>query len=129
MAAAALSLAAQFLVVMTLILPRLAEMYSARDLAEHFNRAGRVPAHLLMAEERVGSFVFYLDPRIRAGLRENQVQYLAPDPPTPLRPGDLVAVKERNLRKTAEWLDLGDNPYEPVGRYRLYRIAKAQAAK
>ena len=41
MAAAALSLAAQFVVVMTLILPRLAETYSARDLAEHFNREGR----------------------------------------------------------------------------------------
>ncbi len=73
--------------------------------------------------------MFYLDPRLRVGLTEKQVQYLAPEPPTQLRPGDVVAVKERNLRKTAEWLDLGDNPYEPVGRYRLYHIAKPQAAE
>ena len=112
MAAAALSVAAQFVVVMTLILPPLAEMYSARDLAEHFNRVGQIPTRLLVAEERIGSFVFYLDPRLRAGLKEDQVQYLPADPPMRLRPGDVVAVKERNLSKTAEWLDLGDNPYE-----------------
>jgi 4-amino-4-deoxy-L-arabinose transferase-like glycosyltransferase len=128
MAAAALSLAAQFVVVMTLILPQLAEMYSARDLAEHFNRAGHVPARLFLAEERVGSFVFYLDPRLRAGLTENQLQYLSPEPPTPLRPGDVVAVKERNLAKTAAWLDLRGQRHQPVGRYRLYWIAKPQAA-
>ena len=128
MAAAALSLAAQFVVVMTLILPRLAEMYSARDLAEHFNRVGRVPARLLLAEERIGSLVFYLDPRLRAGLTEDQVQYLLADPPTPLRPGDVVAVKERNLRRPPSGSISGDNRYEPVGRYRLYRIAKPQAA-
>jgi hypothetical protein len=127
MAAAALSVAAQFVVVITLILPQLAEMYTARDLAEHFNRVGRVPARLWMAEERVGSFVFYLDPRLRAGLTADQVQYLSPEPPTQLQPGDLVAVKERNLSKTAGWLALGDNPYESVGPYRLYRIAKPQA--
>ena len=128
MAAAALSLAAQFVVVMTLILPRLAETYSARDLAEHFNRRAKFPSRLLVAEERIGSLVFYLDPRLRAGLTEDQVQYLPAEPPTPLRRGDVVAIPERKLAKVAEWLDLGDNPYEPVGRYRLYHIAKPQAA-
>lgn len=129
MVAAALSLAAQFVVVMTLILPRLAETYSARDLAVHFNRAGQFPSRLLVAEERIGSLVFYLNPRLRAGLTENQVQYLPAEPPTPLRRGDVVAIPERKLAKVAEWLDLGDSPYEPVGRYRLYHIAKPQAAE
>jgi hypothetical protein len=73
--------------------------------------------------------VFYLDPRLRAGLNENQVQYLPAEPPTQLRPGDVVAVPKRKLSKAAEWLDLGDRPYESVGRYRLYRIAKPQAAE
>jgi hypothetical protein len=45
-----------------------------------------------------------------------------------LRPGDVVAVKERNLSKVAEWLDLGGDSFEQVGQYRLYTIAKAQAA-
>ena len=127
MAAAALSLAAQFVVVMTLILPRLAEMRSARDLAEHFNRVGRIPPRLFVAEERVGSLVFYLDPRLRAELTENRVQYLPTTPPTVLRPGEVVAVKERNLSKVAEWLDLGGDSFEQVGGYRLYTIAKPQA--
>jgi len=38
-----------------------------------------------------------------------------------------VALPERKLSKAAEWLDLGENPYEPVGRYRLYRIVKPRA--
>ena len=98
-------------------------------MAEHFNRLGRIPPRLLVAEERIGSLVFYLDPRLRAGLKEEQlVQYLSADPPTQLRPGDVVAVQERNLSKAAEYLDLGDDPYESVGPYRLYRIAKPQAA-
>jgi hypothetical protein len=127
MAAAALSVAAQFVVVITLILPPLAEMYSARDLAEHFNRVGQVPTRLFVAEERIGSFVFYLTPRLRDGLKASQVEYLPADPPMQLRPGDVVAVKERNLSKTGEWLDLGQKPFERVGQYRLYRIAKPQA--
>lgn len=126
MAAAVLSLVAQFMVVITLVLPRLAEMYSARDLAAYFDRAGSVPARLFVAEERVGSLVFYLDPRLRAGLIKEQIQYLPTDPPTMLRPGDVLAVKERNLRKMAGWLDLGDSRFETVGRYRIYRIAKPQ---
>ena len=128
MAAAALSLAAQFVVVMTLVLPRLAEMYSARELAEHFNRLGRVPPRLRLAEERVGSLVFYLDPRLRAGLTQDQVEYLASEGRTSLRPGDVVAVKERNVAKANPWLGLGDKTFERVGQYRLYRVAKPQAA-
>ncbi len=129
MAAAALSVAAQFIVVMALILPQLAEMYTARDLAEHFNRLGQLPSRLLVAEERIGSLVFYLDPKLRAGLTPNRVEYLPADPPINLRAGDVIAVKERNLWKTGQWLDLDSRDYERVGPYRLYQIAKPQAVE
>ena len=44
LAAAALSLAAQFAAVITMVVPPVAETFSARDLARHFNRLGRSPA-------------------------------------------------------------------------------------
>ena len=90
----------------------------------HFNRLGRIPARLWVAEERIGSLVFYLDPLLRAGLKPDQVQYLPAEPPPRLRPGDVVALPERKLSRIAEWLNLGDNPCESVGRYRVYRIVK-----
>ncbi len=102
-------------------------MYSARDLAEHFNRTGEFPPRLFVAEERAGSLVFYLNAALCAELTEGRLQFLPTDPPTPLRPGDVVAVKDRNLSKAEQWLDLDDSPYQRVGQYRLYRLAKPQA--
>lgn len=127
MAAAVLSLTAQFVVAMTLVVPQLANRYSARDLAEHFNRAGSVPSRLFMAEERVGSFVFYLTPSLRAKLKNDQLRYLPSNPPTVLQPGDVLAVKERNLAKMSDWLKLDESRYELVGPYRVYRITRSQA--
>ena len=124
LAAAALSLAAQFTVVMTLVLPLAAEEVSARDLAERFNRAGKLPPRLFVVEERIGSVVFYLDPTLRAGLTTDKLSRLSLDRPPQLEPGDAVAVPRRKLEKSVEVLDLGDSPYESAGRYRLYRITK-----
>ena len=122
--AAVLCLCAQFVVAMTLVLPPAAEIYSARVLAEHFNRLGQLPARLYLAEERVGSLVFYLDPRLRAGLKPDQIEQLRAEH-SPPRPGDLVAVPDQQRHRTAGWLDLEGNPCETVGRYRLYRISHA----
>ena len=122
--AAALSLAAQFTVVMTLILPQVAEGFSARDLAEHFNSMDKLPTRLFVVEERIGSVVFYLDPTLRAGLTTDKLSRLSLDRPPQLEPGDAVVVPRRNIEKSVEVLDLGDSPYESVGRYRLYRIIK-----
>lgn len=124
LAAASLSLAAQFLVVMTLVLPVAAEVFSARALAEHFNRQGRVPTRLLVGEERVGSLVYYLTPSLRAGLKVGQFRPLTVDDPTPLRAGDVVAVSERRLSQVRECFDVDGTPYESVGRYRLYVVER-----
>jgi hypothetical protein len=128
LAAATLSLAFQFSVVMTMVLPQAAELFTARDLAEHFNRAGQIPPRLLVAEERIGSFVFYLDPWLRAGLKPGQLQEWCADQPPPLQPGDVIALPERRLSQASEYLDLGDNPFEKAGRYRLYTITASNAA-
>jgi hypothetical protein len=127
LAAAVLCVAAQFAVAMTLVLPPAAEIYSARVLAEHYNRLGRLPARLYLAEERIGSLVFYLEPRLRAGLKPDQVQQVRAKHPPPLRPGDVVALPDQQRHRTG-WLDLDGNPSETVGRYRLYHISADQPA-
>ena len=127
LAAAALSLAVQFVVVITFVLPPVANDFSARELAEHFNRLGQFPTRLLVVDERIGSLVFYLDPQLRAGLKNGQLVRLLADSSIRLQPGDVVALPERKLSKAVEYLDLHDAACESVGRYRLYRIAKPQA--
>jgi 4-amino-4-deoxy-L-arabinose transferase-like glycosyltransferase len=129
LAAAALSMAVQFMAVMVFVLPPVAEEISARKLAEHFNRLGHLPSRLLLAEERIGSLVFYLDPQLRSGLKEGQLASLVADSPIRPQPGDVVAVRERRLANALEYLDLHHAPYESVGPYRLYRIGKPQATK
>ncbi len=122
--AAALSMAAQFTVLMTLVLPPVAERFSARDLAEYFNHARKLPSRLFVVEERIGSLVFYLKPELSAGLTAERVKRLSLDRPPRLALGDAVAVPRRRLDEAVDSLGLGDMPYETAGRYRLYRITK-----
>jgi hypothetical protein len=117
-------LAVQFAVVMATVLPPMAEIFSARELARHFNQQGCVPSRLLVAEGRIGSLVFYLDPRIRATLTADQVQQLPAIDLPPLVPGDVVAVPQHKLPKLQAHRNLDGNPYETVGPYRLYSITK-----
>jgi 4-amino-4-deoxy-L-arabinose transferase-like glycosyltransferase len=127
LAAAALSMAVQFVAVMMFVLPPVAENISARKLAEHFNRHGCLPTRLLVAEERIGSLVFYLDPQLRSGLKEGQLASLLANSPIRPQPGDVVALRECRLGNAQEYLDLRHVFYESVGPYRLYRITRPQA--
>ncbi len=124
--AAALSLAVQFVVVMTMILPPLADVLSARELAEHYNRFAKLPTRLLVAEERIGSLMFYLTPSVRAGLKDGQIQRLWRDHPPPLQSGDVIALPEQGIRRAGRYLKLGQMPYESVGRYRLYHVRSSE---
>jgi hypothetical protein len=127
LATAAFSVAAQFVVVMTLILPPVAETCSARQLAEYFNRQGWVPSRLLVVEGRIGSLVFYLDRPLRDGLQPDQFQVvLAKELPEP-RPGDVIAVNEWKVFKLRRYFDADGTPYESVGSYRLYRGKSSHA--
>ena len=124
LAAAALSLAAQFTAVMTMVLPPVAARFSARDLAQHFNRLGHLPPRLLIVEGRIGSLMFYLSPQLRAGLTADRLQQWAAKELPPLQPGDVLAVPERKIAGLREYRFFDDSPYESVGSYRLYRITK-----
>ncbi len=62
-----------FLLVMRVLLPPVAQASSARDLAEYYNRAGELPPRLAFVNERLGSFIFYLEPALRATATEARV--------------------------------------------------------
>jgi 4-amino-4-deoxy-L-arabinose transferase-like glycosyltransferase len=125
LALAALSLAGQFLVVMALILPQVAETCSARLLAEHFNRRSQMPARLFLVEGRIGSLVYYLDPEMRRQLTPDRIQQtLAKELPT-FRPGDMIAIQEWKTPKLQKYLDVRQHPYTSIGVYRLYDAVSA----
>lgn len=118
-----LSLAAQYVVIMTMVVPPVAATTSARELACHFNRLGRVPSRVLIVEERLGSLVFYLEPELRAGLEEGQLEVVRLKdrgglPPS--APGAVVALPEREIHRAGRYFDPHGVPYRRVGRYRIY---------
>ena len=137
LAACVLVVAAHFVFVMTAVMPRLAGEVSARDLAAYFNGRGQLPPQLLVADERIGSLVFYLDPTLRAGLREQQLQFVRLRDifdPRVNGAAAVVAVGEQQLVDAAsdapaQAARLADMPYERVGRYRLYRTAELTAVR
>ncbi|MBN2475310.1 MAG: glycosyltransferase family 39 protein [Pirellulales bacterium] len=128
--AALLSTAAQFAVIMTFVLPPVAASVSARDLARHFNRRARLPSELLIADERLGSIVFYLDRDLRAELpggrlKAVQLRDIAAFPSVP--PGAVLALPESRVDGAGrQFLDLAQLEYRPAGRYRLYDAVALQ---
>ena len=59
------------LFVLAFVLPHLATQHNAKDLAEYFNRRGRLPGRSC-SQQRVGSVVFYLKPELRRRLTIDQ---------------------------------------------------------
>jgi 4-amino-4-deoxy-L-arabinose transferase-like glycosyltransferase len=121
-----LSVAAQFLVIISLVIPQVAESASARDLARYFNQLGQLPERLLIAEGRIGSLVFYLDRDLRAGLQQGQLQQVQMARLPRPEPGTVVALPERMVRQAARYVELSGVAYQPAGCYRLYAAADLQ---
>ena len=100
-----------------MVVPPAAKIYSARALAKHFNRLGQLPAQAYLAEERIGSLVFYLDPRLRAGLKPDQVRdnSAAGGIRSRCNPATSSPCPRQQRDRTAGWLDFDGNPCETVG--------------
>jgi hypothetical protein len=128
LAASALTTAAQYFMVLSLLVPVVADLYSEKQLAEYFNAppAGSpcLPAKMYFVEQRIGSFVFYLDPALRASIVENQLQEI-PRPKNPLerktafRPGDVVVLPGNRVRRAEEYLEIKNLSFHKVGIFRL----------
>lgn len=125
-----LSVAAQYALIMTMVVPEVAAATSARELANHFNRLGRVPHRLLITEDRIGSLLFYLQRDLRAGLREDQLEEVLLEDLAKLpkaEPDTMVALPERRVDRAGDHFDLAGVDYQPVGRYRLYHAGELES--
>ncbi len=75
-------------------LPMLAARLTAQPLAALVNQTGRVPARLLIVDEGIGSFVFYLRPELRRSLDASRIarvsRFSLGD--VEARDGDVVAI-------------------------------------
>jgi hypothetical protein len=129
LAASTLSTAIQFVVALTVVLPPVAEEFTARSLAHYFNNSGRLPPRLLMAEERLGSLVFYLDPALRLGLKENQLGRILPDQTTEIPPGSVIVLPENRAERADQYAVLAGLPYKTFGRYRLYEVSEQNSGQ
>lgn len=57
--------------------PLVATQLTARQLSDDMNRRGAMPRTLLIVDEGVGSFLFYLRPDLRRGLTPDRVQRIS----------------------------------------------------
>ena len=118
--AAVSSMAGQFILIMAVLVPCLAENISARELARYFNQHGGVPQRLIFAEDRIGSFVFYLTPELRADLGQDQLQEMS----LQHLPEDLaetvIVVPLRHADRADACGRLVEWSIDRVGHYRVY---------
>ncbi len=116
-----ITVTAAALVALTLsVRPTVAEGLTARGLATHFNDAGRVPAHLWIVDEGVGSFVFYLRTDLRKGLVRGQVARVSRFSTPDILSGpadDVLAVASDRLEGLAQILDLDGVRRPPPGAF------------
>lgn len=115
------------LALLALVVPAVAGLLSARDLAHHFNRLQRLPRQLLIADERVGSIVFYLDPDLR--LKAEQIRPVSLNDfvrTTPADPDIVLALPLRLVDKARRFWTLRDVPSVTVGHYRLFNARDLQ---
>jgi hypothetical protein len=119
----------QLVVLLLCAVPQVAAGLSARDLAEYLNRNRNLPARMLMAQERIGSLVFYLDGDLRSRLQIGQmanqdIDDPLPSPPLPSSPGDVkewIVIPERHLHTALNDYDILPLPCERAGRFRIYQ--------
>ena len=114
--------AATLAVSLAILVPPVANVTTARDLAEAINRSAQFPPELWMVEQRQGSLVFYLDPALRRGLTADRVLHLS-SPQVPEHepvPGTLVAVTVGDSARLARYVPLEGQPFELAGHYRIY---------
>jgi len=114
--------AATLAVALAILVPLVATVTSARDLARTINRSGHFPSQLWMVEQRRGSLVFYLDPALRRGLTSDRILQLS-SPQVPEHepvPGTLVAVTVGDSARLAQYVPLEGQPFELAGHYRIY---------
>ena len=121
---AAATMCGQLAVLLWFALPQVAVGLSARDLARHYNRTRAVPSRMMLAQERVGSVLFYLDRDLRDRLLPGQIanQEISDRLPSPrIGADEWIAIPDRHLQWCRNDYDLDHARYEKIEGFRLYR--------
>jgi 4-amino-4-deoxy-L-arabinose transferase-like glycosyltransferase len=121
---AATTVCGQLVVLLLFAFPQVAVALSGRDLADYLNRSDELPSRMLMAQERVGSVIFYLRRDLRSQVQLGQMANQDIDDPLPtpaMGEREWIAIPERHLHTALHDYDLSPLPYEQAGRFRLYR--------
>jgi 4-amino-4-deoxy-L-arabinose transferase-like glycosyltransferase len=108
------------------IFPAIAERSTARDLAAWFNARGALPPQLWIVDERVGSFLFYLDPSIRGTVTADRVAGVSLGKALIQGggvAGTMVALPDTTRARLAARAMLDEIPAARAGRYWLYDAA------
>jgi hypothetical protein len=114
--------AVTIVVALSVLVPPVASVTSAQDLAQAINRWGRFPPELWMVEQRSGSLVFYLAPALRRELTAPRVLQLS-SPQVPEQepvPGTRAAVTDGDVPRLAQYVPVEGLQYERAGHYRVY---------
>jgi 4-amino-4-deoxy-L-arabinose transferase-like glycosyltransferase len=116
---------------LAVLLPAAAPAFTARDLARHYNREGRLPGTVWFYDERVGSFLFYLDAPLRATLTPERVVRARPELLLALRhaPADtVIVVPVEELPRLERRVPLRAQPSVLAGHHRAYTAEDFVAA-
>jgi 4-amino-4-deoxy-L-arabinose transferase-like glycosyltransferase len=114
--------------VLLLALPQTARWMSAKDLAAILNRRASLPPHVLVLDERSGSVIFYLSPRLRAeaaqGRFENVTLADVLGRLTTASGDELLAVRADQLARVRKRFGAPLAPDAQSGVYSVFSLAR-----
>ena len=115
-----------------IVAPRAAAWMSARDLAGWLNGTGRLPSHVSVLDERIGSLIFYLAPALRRDATAARVDTVSlPEAASRIRvePDDaVVAVRDHLLPRFDRLFAVAPRPDASVGTFSVFRVATLRRA-
>ncbi len=117
---------------MMIVAPRAAAWMTSRDLAASLNRDATLPPHVSIVDERVGSVIFYLDPRLRAHATRDRIDATSfPEALARVRtdpPDALTAVRNSQLPRFNRMFPSPPAPDRIAGTFSLFRADTLRAA-
>jgi hypothetical protein len=119
-------------VALMIVAPRAAAWMTSRDLAATLNTADTLPPRVTVLDERIGSLIFYLKPRLRAEATADRVSStsfaeamarIRVDPPDAI-----LAVRNSQLPRFYRLFPSPPGPDATAGTFMLFRADTLRAA-
>jgi 4-amino-4-deoxy-L-arabinose transferase-like glycosyltransferase len=111
-------------IALVVMLPAVAPVFTAREVARYYNRQGRLPSTVWFYDERVGSFLFYLDAPLRRALVPEQVVRVRPEQLLALThaPADTdIVVSIEDFTRLQRRIPIASHPSVLAGHHRVFK--------